>query len=50
MPGASKEMLHMALSFGPGEALIGMFGAKSVVHAQMAPSPFQLTKDAWEAT
>ena len=48
MPGASKEMLRMALSFGPGEALVGMFGTKSIVHAQMAPSPFLLTKDEYE--
>ena len=45
IPGLSKELLKMVLSFGPGEALLDLFGTRSIVHAQMAPSPFMLTKE-----
>ena len=33
-----------SLTFGPGEALVSIIGARSVVRAEMAPSPFELTK------
>lgn len=45
IPGLSKELLKMVLSFGPGEALLDLFGTRSIVHAQMCPSPFMLTKE-----
>lgn len=43
--GVPKEMLNQAVNFGPGEALVKMFGVNAPIHAQMAPSPFELTKD-----
>ncbi len=33
-----------SLTFGPGEALASIIGTRSVVRAEMAPSPFELTK------
>jgi DNA helicase HerA-like ATPase len=45
LPGTPKELANMVLSFGPGEALVKLFGAKSTIHAKMAPSPFKLTKE-----
>jgi len=45
IPNAPKELVHTTLSFGPGEALVSLFKARSTVHAEMAPSPFMLTKD-----
>lgn len=48
IPGVPREMLNMALSFGPGEALVKLFNARSLVHAQMAPSPFKLTKETFD--
>jgi len=44
IPSAPKELLQTALSFGPGEALVSIFGSSAVVHADMLPSPFKLTK------
>ncbi len=44
IPSASKELMATSLTFGPGEALASIIGARSVVHAEMAPSPFELTK------
>lgn len=44
IPSASKELMASSLSFGAGEALVSIIGARSVVHAEMAPSPFELTK------
>jgi integrase len=39
----------LALRFGDVkgkcEALLDLFGTRSIVHAQMAPSPFMLTKE-----
>lgn len=45
IPNAPKELVHTTLSFGPGEALVSLFKARSTIHAEMAPSPFLLTKD-----
>lgn len=52
IPNAPQELVRTTLSFGPGEALVSLFKARSTVHAEMAPSPFLLTKDlqATEAT
>lgn len=44
MPNAPKELLKSALSFGAGEALVSILGARGIMHAEMAPSPFMLTK------
>jgi hypothetical protein len=44
IPSASKELMATSLTFGPGEALASIIGARSVVQAEMAPSPFELTK------
>jgi hypothetical protein len=35
----------MVTSFGPGEAMLSIFGAKALVHGHMFQSPFELTKD-----
>jgi hypothetical protein len=45
IPNAPKELVQTTLSFGPGEALVNLFKSRSTVHAEMAPSPFMLTKD-----
>jgi len=45
IPGASRELLNSALSFGAGEALVSILGARGIIHGEMAPSPFMLTKD-----
>lgn len=45
IPGASRELLNSALSFGPGEALVSFLKARGILHGQMFPSPFELTKD-----
>jgi hypothetical protein len=45
IPGTPQELINMVLSFGPGEALVKLFGARSTIHAKMAPSPFMLTKE-----
>ncbi len=44
IPSASQSLMANSLTFGPGEALASIFEARSVVHAEMAPSPFELTK------
>ena len=44
IPSAPRELLRTALSFGAGEALVSILGARGVVRAEMAPSPFMLTK------
>ncbi|BAP57220.1 hypothetical protein THII_2923 [Thioploca ingrica] len=44
IPSASQNLMANSLTFGPGEALVSIFEARSVVHAEMAPSPFELTK------
>lgn len=48
IPGVSKDMLAQVVNFGPGEALAKVFGVSAPVHAQMAPSPFKLTKEEFE--
>ncbi len=35
----------MTKNFGPGEALVDLFGASAVVNARMRLSPFQLTTE-----
>jgi hypothetical protein len=35
----------MTRNFGPGEALVDLFGASAVVNARMRLSPFQLTTE-----
>jgi len=44
IPSASKDLMVNSLTFGPGEALASIIGARSTIHTQMAPSPFKLTK------
>jgi len=44
IPSASRDLMASSLTFGPGEALVSMIGARSVVQAELAPSPFELTK------
>lgn len=44
IPSATRELMANSLTFGPGEALVSIIGARSVVRAEMAPSPFELTK------
>jgi hypothetical protein len=44
IPSAPKELMSNSLTFGPGEALVSIIGARSVIHSEMAPSPFELTK------
>ena len=44
MPNAPRELLYSALSFGAGEALVSILGARGIMHSEMAPSPFMLTK------
>jgi hypothetical protein len=44
IPSASRDLMATSLTFGPGEALASVIGARSVVQAEMAPSPFELTK------
>jgi len=38
------------LSFGAGEALVSILGTRGVIHGEMAPSPFMLTKDTQSST
>lgn len=45
IPGASREVLNSTLSFGPGEALVGFLKARGILHGEMLPSPFELTKE-----
>ena len=40
IPGAPRELLKSALSFGTGEALVSILRARGILHAEMAPSPF----------
>lgn len=42
---ATDDQRRMSNTFGPGEALVSLFGASSVVHAQMRRSAFMLTKE-----
>jgi len=44
IPGAARELVKSTLSFGAGEALVSLLGVRGVIHAEMAPSPFLLTK------
>ncbi len=44
IPSAPRALIRSALSFGPGEALVSILGARGTIHAEMAPSPFKLTK------
>lgn len=44
IPSAPRTLMSNSLTFGPGEALVSIIGARSVVHAELAPSPFELTK------
>jgi len=44
IPHASQELVQTALSFGAGEALVSLFESGAVLHAEMFPSPFELTK------
>ena len=41
---ASKEQLALTDTFGPGEALVYLWGASGIVHCQMRRSPFRLDK------
>jgi hypothetical protein len=45
IPGAPRELLQLALTFGPGEALVSLLGTRAVIHAELAPAPFMLTKE-----
>ncbi|TFI55506.1 DUF87 domain-containing protein [Mastigocladus laminosus UU774] len=42
---AADAQISMTKNFGPGEALIDLFGASAVVNARMRLSPFQLTTE-----
>jgi len=42
---ASDAQISMTKNFGPGEALVDLFGASAVVNARMRLSPFQLTTE-----
>lgn len=44
IPGAPPALMKSCLSFGPGEALVYILGSRATVRAEMAPSPFMLTK------
>jgi hypothetical protein len=44
IPSASRDLMATSLTFGPGEALVSIIGARSVVQGEMAPSPFELSK------
>lgn len=48
IPGVPKDMLSQVVNFASGEALVKMYGVSAPVHAQMSPSPFELTKDEFE--
>jgi hypothetical protein len=42
---AADAQISMTKNFGPGEALVDIFGASAVVNARMRLSPFQLTTE-----
>jgi DNA helicase HerA-like ATPase len=42
---ATPEQLSSTAYFGPGQALVDLFGSNAVVQGQMMRSPFQLTVD-----
>jgi Helicase HerA, central domain/Bacterial protein of unknown function (DUF853) len=42
---AADAQISMTKNFGPGEALVDLFGASAVVNARMRLSPFQLTTE-----
>ena len=42
---ATPEQLASTAYFGPGQALVDLFGSNAVVQSQMLRSPFQLTVD-----
>ena len=42
---ASDAQISMTKNFGPGEALVDLFGASAVINARMRLSPFQLTTE-----
>ena len=42
---ATEEQRKLTATFSPGECLTFLFGANSIVHAQMRLSPFKLTKE-----
>ena len=42
---AADAQISMTKNFGPGEALVDLFGASAVVSARMRLSPFQLTTE-----
>lgn len=42
---ATPEQINQTAHFGPGQALIDLFGSNAVVQAQMLRSPFALTVD-----
>lgn len=42
---AADAQISMTRNFGPGEALVDLFGASAVVNARMRLSPFQLTTE-----
>jgi hypothetical protein len=42
---ATEEQRKMTATFGPGECLVFLTGANSIIHAQMRRSPFKLTKE-----
>jgi len=42
---ATDEQRKLTATFSPGECLTFLFGANSIVHAQMRLSPFKLTKE-----
>jgi len=42
---AADAQIEMTKNFGPGEALVDLFGASAVVNARMRLSPFQLTTE-----
>ncbi|MCC6190554.1 MAG: ATP-binding protein [Anaerolineales bacterium] len=44
IPSAPEELLNSAMTLGPGEALVYIQGSRAPVTAEMAPSPFRLTK------
>ncbi|MCC7362085.1 MAG: ATP-binding protein [Anaerolineales bacterium] len=44
IPSAPEELLNSAMTLGPGEALVYVQGSRAPVTAEMAPSPFKLTK------
>lgn len=45
---ATEEQRSMTAYFGPGQALVDLFGSNAVVQAQLLRSPFQLTVDSVE--